>query len=136
MERNSSIGNNRTARRRRNNIPCVTEDFIFTGFEGYFKSDYDPNEQYDSKHFCEKWSECCTKNLNLKPSHLMEAELDKKNPLNKKRVVSIEKEMKKLKEILLKNLQDEYETPKQPEAIIAMMKTYSWLCNELLRVKF
>lgn len=115
-------------------------DFVFMGkdgqFEGYFKTNYNPDEKYDPNHLCEEWDECCTKNLNFKPSQLTEAEQDKKNPLNKKKVKSLEGEMKKLKEILLKNLQDEYETPRQAQSMISMMKTYSWLCNELLRVKY
>ena len=136
-------------RRRRNNqvspgspIDLIqsTNDFIFMGkngkFEGYFKTDYNPDEKYDPNHLCPEWAECCTKNLNFKPSQLIAAEQDKKNPLNKAKVKSLETEMKKLKEILLENLQDEYETPKEPASIISMMKTYSWLCNELLRVKF
>lgn len=150
MDRNlipSSRRTNARVRRRRTNqvIPAWTidrpdNDFIFMGkngqFEGYFKTDYDPDEKYDPNHLCEEWGECCTKNLNFKPSQLIAAEQDKKNPLNKAKVKSLETEMKKLKEILLENLQNEYETPKQPATIIAMMKTYSWLCNELLRVKF
>ena len=137
-------------RRRRNNQVSPgwtldlrlqpTNDFIFMGkngkFEGYFKTDYNPDEKYDPNHLCPEWAECCTKNLNFKPSQLIAAEQDKKNPLNKAKVKSLETEMKKLKEILLENLQDEYETPKEPASIISMMKTYSWLCNELLRVKF
>ena len=105
-------------------------------FEGYFKTDYNPDEKYDPNHLCLEWGECCTKNLNFKPSQLIAAEQDKKNPLNKAKVKSLEEEMKKLKKILLENLQNEYETPKQAASIISMMKTYSWLCNELLRVKF
>ena len=150
MDRNlipSSRRTNARVRRRRTNqvIPAWTidrsdNDFIFMGkngqFEGYFKTDYDPDEKYDPNHLCEEWGECCTKNLNFKPSQLIAAEQDKKNPLNKAKVKSLEEEMKKLKKILLENLQNEYETPKQPATIIAMMKTYSWLCNELLRVKF
>ena len=140
--------NSRVRRRRTNQvIPAWTvdriqpdNDFIFMGkngqFEGYFKTDYDPDEKYDPNHLCEEWGECCTKNLNFKPSQLIAAEQDKKNPLNKAKVKSLETEMKKLKEILLENLQNEYETPKQAASIISMMKTYSWLCNELLRVKF
>jgi len=152
MNRNlipSSRRTNARVRRRRTNqvIPAWTidriqpdNDFIFMGkngqFEGYFKTDYDPDEKYDPNHLCEEWGECCTKNLNFKPSQLIAAEQDKKNPLNKAKVKSLETEMKKLKEILLENLQNEYETPKQAASIISMMKTYSWLCNELLRVKF
>ena len=150
MDRNlipSSRRTNARVRRRRTNqvIPAWTidrpdNDFIFMGkngqFEGYFKTDYDPDEKYDPNHLCEEWGECCTKNLNFKPSQLIAAEQDKKNPLNKAKVKSLETEMKKLKEILLENLQNEYETPKQAASIISMMKTYSWLCNELLRVKF
>ena len=154
MNRNlipSSRRTNSRVRRRRTNqvIPAWTvdriqrspdNDFIFMGkngqFEGYFKTDYDPDEKYDPNHLCEEWGECCTKNLNFKPSQLIAAEQDKKNPLNKAKVKSLEAEMKKLKEILLKNLQDEYETPRQAETMISMMKTYSWLCNELLRVKY
>ena len=154
MNRNlipSSRRTNARVRRRRTNqvIPAWTvdriqrspdNDFIFMGkngqFEGYFKTDYDPDEKYDPNHLCEEWGECCTKNLNFKPSQLTEAEQDKKNPINKAKVKSLEGEMKKLKEILLKNLQDEYETPRQAETMISMMKTYSWLCNELLRVKY
>ena len=145
----SSRRTNARVRRRRTNqvIPAWTidriqpdNDFIFMGkngqFEGYFKTDYDPDEKYDPNHLCEEWGECCTKNLNFKPSQLIAAEQDKKNPLNKAKVKSLETEMKKLKEILLENLQNEYETPKQAACIISMMKTYSWLCNELLRVKF
>lgn len=145
----SSRRTNARVRRRRTNqvIPAWTidriqpdNDFIFMGkngqFEGYFKTDYDPDEKYDPNHLCEEWGECCTKNLNFKPSQLIAAEQDKKNPLNKAKVKSLETEMKKLKEILLENLQNEYETPKQAASIISMMKTYSWLCNELLRVKF
>lgn len=140
--------NSRVRRRRTNQvIPAWTvdriqpdNDFIFMGkngqFEGYFKTDYDPDEKYDPNHLCEEWGECCKKNLNFKPSQLIAAEQDKKNPLNKAKVKSLETEMKKLKEILLENLQNEYETPKQAASIISMMKTYSWLCNELLRVKF
>ena len=71
-----------------------------------------------------------------KELQIIAAEQDKKNPLNKAKVKSLEEEMKKLKKILLENLQNEYETPKQAASIISMMKTYSWLCNELLRVKF
>ena len=161
MERNirSTRAASRAHRRRRTNriIPHVSRgptgmwhtrldggashnDFIFMGkngqFEGYFKTDYNPDEKYDPNHLCQEWGECCTKNFNFKPSQLSAAEEDKKNPLNKKKVKSLEGEMKKLKEILLKNLQDEYETPKEAETMIAMMKTYSWLCNELLRVKY
>ena len=152
MNRNlipSSRRTNARVRRRRTNqvIPAWTidriqpdNDFIFMGkngqFEGYFKTDYDPDEKYDPNHLCEEWGECCTKNLNFKPSQLIAAEQDKKNPLNKAKVKSLEEEMKKLKKILLENLQNEYETPKQAASIISMMKTYSWLCNELLRVKF
>ena len=145
----SSRRTNARVRRRRTNrvIPAWTvdrfqpdNDFIFMGkngqFEGYFKTDYNPDEKYDPNHLCLEWRECCTKNLNFKPSQLMAAEQDKKNPLNKAKVKSLETEMKKLKEILLENLQNEYETPKQAASIISMMKTYSWLCNELLRVKF
>ena len=142
--------NARVSRRRTNQvIPAWTvdriqrspdNDFIFMGkngqFEGYFKTDYNPDEKYDPNHLCEEWGECCTKNLNFKPSQLTAAEQDKKSPLNKAKVKSLEGEMKKLKEILLKNLQDEYETPRQAETMISMMKTYSWLCNELLRVKY
>ena len=138
----------RVSRRRTNRvIPAwtldrfqPTNDFVFMGksgqFEGYFKTDYNPDETYDPNHLCLEWGEFCTKNLNFKPSQLIAAEQDKKNPLNKAKVKSLETEMKKLKEILLENLQNEYETPKQAASIISMMKTYSWLCNELLRVKF
>ena len=150
METSQRRSNARVRRRRTNQvIPEWTagrvqrspdNDFVFMGksgqFEGYFKTDYNPDETYDPNHLCLEWGECCTKNLNFKPSQLIAAEQDKKNPLNKAKVKSLEEEMKKLKKILLENLQNEYETPKQAASIISMMKTYSWLCNELLRVKF
>ena len=148
MERRFNIGptpRRRLAYNRTNRIipqtnPDKHEGFIFLGknglFEGYFKINYNPDEQYDHMHLCAEWGECCSKNFALKPTHLIAAEQDKKNPIHKKKVKSLEKEMKSIKKIIIKNLLDEYENPRQPETIIALMKTYSWLCNELLRVKY
>ena len=44
-----------------------TNDFVFMGkngqFEGYFKTDYNPDEKYDPNHLCEKWGECCIRSF-------------------------------------------------------------------------
>jgi len=119
---------------------CAAPPFSFQGnWPGYFvslKESFNVDEKFDPKHLCLRWDDCCTKNWKLMPTILLKAEKDKNNPVHKAKVKCLEKQMAILKTQLIENLKNEYDEKQKAENMIAMMKTYSWLCSELLRVKY
>ena len=117
-------------RRRRQEIAQI--------WPGYFHNpdeEFNPDEQYDPSHNCLFWQECCSKNINLMPTFLRTMEGEAGNIYNEKKNKFLETEMLKVKAILLENIQNKYETKHNVEKIMAVIKTYTWYCNELLRVK-
>ena len=107
-------------------------------WSGFFlepgKNDYNPDQIYDPSHNCVFWKECCAKNINLMPTILRKMEEERGNIFNSKKRQFLETEMSKVKAVIEDNIKDKYEKLHNIERIMAAMKTYTWYCNELLRI--
>jgi len=125
-QRNISRARRRRARHR-------LENFVFKPWHGYFQ--FDPNNKYDSTHLCPIWQRCCWENLKLKPSHLIESEKKKGSRAHKIRLNILQKQLDNARDILKQNISN-YSTSHDLEKLIEILKTYTWLCNELLKIKF
>jgi hypothetical protein len=128
-----------TTFRRRLNGGGETKQMISGVWNGFFilkDESYNPNEIYDPNHCCAVWKQCCSTNLLLKPRHLSTKEEESGSKLNIKRVQSIETELVIIKKQLLKALNKNIETKQNAMLLMGIMKTYSWLCSELIRLKF
>ena len=131
----------RPQRRRLVSEESDEQTFSFQrGWRGYFTSSKEErlkiDEKFDPEHLCVLWGDCCTENWKLMPTPLLECQKDKNNPAHMAKVKCLEKQMKILKTQLIENLKNEYDEKRKAENMITMMKTYSWLCGELLRVKY
>ena len=109
------------------------------GFEewcGFFHNpeNVDPDKKYDPKHSCIRWKPCCSKNLLLKPSNLLEIERDPSTNIHKRRVEWLKNNMKKQKKHIIDNLKDNYENTINIQKIQSMLKTYIWFLNELSQI--
>ena len=129
----SRLRTHRRPPRRRRRMDEVEQ--IWPGYFHNPDEKFDPDKQYDPSHSCLFWRECCTKNINLMPTPLRTMEGQAGNIYNKKKKKFIETEMLKVKAALLKSIQNKYETKHNVKKIMAVIKTYTWYCNELLRVK-
>jgi len=120
---------NRTLRRIRQRLE-------FQPWRGYFSiPNTDPAEEYNPLHFCESWDKCCSKNLLIKPTILLNIEKDTTSKLHKNKVKWIEEKMKSQKEEIFNNLKDNYEKKHEIETIVSRLKTYIWFANEIVRIK-
>lgn len=109
------------------------QNFIFKPWHGYFN--FDPKNKYDLHHSCPIWQRCCWENFKLKPSQLIELEKQKGSKAYKIRLGILQKQIDNARNILKQNISN-YSTPQDLEQLIEILKTYTWLCNELLKIKF
>lgn len=112
------------------------QKFLFdNNWAGFFVNSFDPNQQYDPKHFCLDWKPCCMRNFQLMPSHLLKEQTTKNSTINQLTIQQLEKQMEITKTYLLNNI-NSLNQKHEIEHIIGILQTYTWLCKELLRVKF
>ena len=118
-----------------NNIPFQAS------WKGFFipketKSTFQPNKIWNPNHICTTWKKCCSENFYLAPTHLLKLEEKKGSFQNKQKIKFLEMELNIIKNIIVKHLNNNFKNKNQVKQLMSMMKTYTWLCSELIRVKF
>ena len=110
-------------------------------WKGFFtskemESTFQPTKIWDPNHICTSWKKCCSENFYLAPTHLLKLEEKKGSLQNKQKIKFLEKELNIIKNYIIKHLNNDFKNENQVKQLMAIMKTYTWLCSELIRVKF
>lgn len=127
--------------RRRLNPPQNLNTPFQASWKGFFvpqetKKTFNPKNIWDPNHICTTWKECCSENFYLAPTNLLKLEEKKGNIQHTHKMQFLETELNIIKNLIIEHLNNDFKNESQVKQLMAMMKTYTWLCSELIRVKF